>query len=292
MADSASLMLDAADREAVCGDLVESGESGLHSLQGVLSLIIRRRASYLREWRPWLTVICLTVPLSDLLSLQSRRIADGAAIYLWLYVNNWDWAIMHNPGFWLGFMQVAPSLFLSCIALASWSWTTGLLVGCFARRALWFQSAILLVVILAVGNFGMPQFLDHILVLRRARDFPNNAAVFFQNFYRQIFPLCLQLLLVGFPAWIGMLQGRRMDRFRRSAQLFLLTSATAAVGALICANLLWWQMRVWNIWPLRQPRLPSLMPVAIAGPAAYLLLTVLVRWIRPVVSHTRVFEDR
>jgi hypothetical protein len=286
MADAASLMLDSAERDAVCGDLAESGESGSQALREVLSLVVRRRAACLRGWRPWLTLVSLTVPLSVLVSLLSRRTADGTAIYLWLYVNNWDWTTIHNPGFWRELAQCAPGVLLSYLALACWSWTTGLLVGCFARRVLWFSGAVFFVVVLAVGIFGIPRFFDHILVLQRARDFRSNAAVFLEAFYRQVFPQCLQLLLVVLPAWRGMFQGCRMDRFPRTAQVFLLIAAAEAVGTLLSTNLLWWQMRVWYIWPLRQPRLPSMMPLAIAGPAAYLLLTSLVRRPRRCADHS------
>lgn len=287
MVDAASLLLDSAERDAVCGDLTESEESGSRALREVLSLVVRRRAACLRGWRPWLTIVGLTVPLSVLVSLQSRRTADGTAIYLWLYVNNWDWMIIHNSGFWRELAQCAPGVLLSYLALACWSWTTGLLVGCFARRILWFSGAVFFVVALAVSVFGVPVFFDQILVLQRARDFHNNAAVFLEDFYRRVFPQCLQLILVVLPAWRGMLQGRRMDRFPSSAQVFLLIAATAAVGTLVSTNLLWWQIRVWDIWPLRQPRLPSLMPLAIAGPAAYLLLLApLVRRDQPSASQS------
>jgi hypothetical protein len=284
MMATASLMLDSAERDAVCGDLAESGESGSQALREVLSLVVRRRAACLRGWRPWLTLVGLIVPMSVLVSLQSRRTADGTAIYLWLYVNNWDWTTIHNRGFWQELAQCAPGVLLSYIALACWSWTTGLLVGCFARRILWFSGAVFFVTVVAVGIFGIPHVFDHILVLQRARDFRNNAAVFLAAFYRQVFPLCLQLLLVVLPAWRGIVQGSQMDRFPRTARVFLLIAAATAVGTLVSTNLLWWQMRVWDIWPLRQPRLPSMMPLAIAGPAAYLLLTSLVRRTRPLAT--------
>ena len=286
MMATASLMLDSAERDAVCGDLAESGESGSQALREVLSLVVRRRAACLRGWRPWLTLVGLIVPMSVLVSLQSRRTADGTAIYLWLYVNNWDWTIIHNSGFWRELAQCAPGVLLSYLALACWSWTTGLLVGCFARRILWFSGAVFFVVALAVSVFGVPVFFDQILVLQRARDFHNNAAVFLEAFYRRVFPQCLQLILVVLPAWRGMLQGRRMDRFPSSAQVFLLIAATAAVGTLVSTNLLWWQIRVWDIWPLRQPRLPSLLPLAIVGPTAYLLLAPLVRRDQPSASQS------
>ena len=213
MADTASLMLDSAERDAVCGDLAESRESGSQVLREVLGLVVRRRAACLRGWHPWLTLVSLTIPLSVLVSLVSRRTADGTAIYLWLYLNNWDWALIHNQGFWRELAQRAPGVLLSCLALACWSWTTGFLVGCFARRILWFSGVVFSVVVLAVGVFGIPRFFDHILVLQRARDFGGNSAVFLEVFYRQLFPQCVQLLLVVLPAWRGMLQGSRMDRF-------------------------------------------------------------------------------
>jgi|ERR1035437_10630480 hypothetical protein len=88
MMAAASLMLDSAERDAVCGDLAESGESGSQALREVLNLVVRRRAACLRGWSPWLTLVGLTLPLSVLVSLQSRRTADGTAIYLWFYVGS------------------------------------------------------------------------------------------------------------------------------------------------------------------------------------------------------------
>jgi hypothetical protein len=276
MADKASLVLDSAERDAVCGDLTESRESGSRMLREVLGLVVRRRAACLLEWRAWLTLASLTIPLSVLVSLVARRTADHTAIYLWLYINNWSWTIIHNPGFWRELVQCAPDVLLSSLALACWSWTIGLLVGHFARRALWFSAAVFFAVVLAVGLFGIPRFFGHILVLPRARDFRGNAAVFLGAFYRQLFPQCVQIFLVVLPACRGMIQGRRMDVFPRIAQVFLLVAAATAVATLVSTNLLWWQVRVWDIWPLRQPRLPSMIPLAIAGPAAY-ILTFLVR---------------
>jgi hypothetical protein len=116
--------------------------------------------------------------------------------------------------------QCAPGMLLSYLALACWSWTTGLLVGYFARRVLWFSGTVFFVLVLAVGVFGIPRFFDHMLVLQRARDFHNNAAMFLDVFYRQAFPQCLQLLLVVLPAWRGTVRGCRIDRFPRTAQVF------------------------------------------------------------------------
>jgi hypothetical protein len=113
MAHRASLMLDSEERDAACGDLAESRESGSQVLREVLGLVVRRRAACLRGWRPWLTLFSLTIPLSVLVSLVSRRTADGTAIYLWLYVNNWDWTLIHNQGFWRELAESTPGVLLS-----------------------------------------------------------------------------------------------------------------------------------------------------------------------------------
>jgi len=76
----------------------------------------------------------------------------------------------------------------------------------------------------------------------------------------------------------GMRQSFRINQLPRSGRMILLTFSVAAAGTLVIQNLTWWQMRVWHIWPLRLPRLPSLMLLAIAAPAAYLLLTPVFRW--------------
>jgi len=287
MADTASFMLDSAERDAVCGDLAESKESGSQVLREVLGLVLRRRAACLLGWRPWLALAGLTIPLSVLVSLASRRTADHTAIYLWLYVNNWNWALIHNPGFWRELAECTSDVLLSSLALACSSWTAGLLVGRFARRIFWFSGAVFFAVVLAVDFFGIPRFFDHILVLQRARDFRDNSAVFLEAFYGHLFPQFAQLFLVVLPAWRGMIRGQQMDRFTRTAQMFLLIGAAAAVGALVSTNLLWWQMRVLDIWPLRQPRLPSMTPLAIAGPAAY-LLTTLVRRVRRFATQSSI----
>jgi hypothetical protein len=52
IADTASLMLDPPERDAVCGDLAESRDSGWQVLREVLGLVVRRRATCLLGWRP------------------------------------------------------------------------------------------------------------------------------------------------------------------------------------------------------------------------------------------------
>jgi hypothetical protein len=265
-------LLDSVEREAVGGDLAESGESRVQALREVLSLVIRRRTAYLGNWHTWLTLAALTIPLAAFVSLTARSTADGSAIYLWLYFNNWDWTYSKSLGFWHELIQCAQGVLLSNVALGCWSWTTGLLLGWSARRTLWLQGAVFFAVVVTVGACGFPQSLKHILALQRARDFQGNATVFALMFYRQVLPKILEILLVILPAWLGMRQRFRIDQLPRSGRIVLVVFSVAAASALVSQNLIWWQMRVWDIWPLRLPRLPSLMSLAITVPAAYLLL--------------------
>jgi hypothetical protein len=291
MTDAASGMLDPEEREAACGDLAESGEPAGRALREMLSLVIRRRAACLGDWYQWLNLVFLTIPLAALVSLAARRTADGSAIYLWLYLNNWDLNSIQTPGFWQELLQCAQGVLLSYVALACWSWTTGLLVGWSVGRTLWLRTAVFVAVVVTVGVCGVPQHFGHILVLQRARNFRNNAAVFVLAFYRQVLPKILEIFFVVLPAWRGMRQGFRIIQLPRTARVIMLILSAAVVGSLVSENLIWWQMHVWDIWPLRLPRLPSIMPLAIAAPAAYMLLVFLFR--RTSQSQDRPeFKDR
>jgi hypothetical protein len=272
LVDVASGMLDPAECEAVRGDLAEAGESSGQALRDVLGLVIRRLTSYLGDWQRLLALACLALPLGILLSLVSRRTADGSAIYIWLCISNCDWALLRNPGYWRELAECAPSVFLSYLALVCWSWTAGFLVPFLSRRTIWFSGGVFFSVLFCVGLLGVPRSLGHVLVVQRGRDFHNNAAVFVGAFYGQVFPQAIEIILVALPAWWGMRQSFRMDMLPSGRKVILLISTAATVATLVSQNLVWWQFRVWKIWPLRLPRLPSLMPLAIVGPIAYLLL--------------------
>ena len=87
LVDRSSRLLEPDEREAVRGDLAESGETGGQALRGVLGLVVRRQVALWKHWRPWLALIGLVVPLGMLLTLTSRATANGSAIYVWRYAN-------------------------------------------------------------------------------------------------------------------------------------------------------------------------------------------------------------
>ena len=274
LADAASGMLDPAEREVVSGDLAESGESGWQALRQVLSLVVRRHVLSLKSVGPWLVLATLAIPTAFLLSLVARQTADGSAIYLWMWINNSDWTIIQSAGFWQLVREYSPDILFSYVVLACCSWTSGLLIGWSARRTRWLSGLVLFAVVLAVGVLGAPRSFAHILVLQRARDFQGNAAVFLAVLYRQILPGTLEIFFVILPAWWGMDQGPRITQFGRGERGLMLLFSIGVLGVLVSQNLLWWQMRVWEVLPLRSPRLPSLAPLALVAPAAYLVLMI------------------
>ena len=79
------------------GDLTEADETGGQALRHVLGLVARRQASLWSGWRPWLSLLGVVGPLGMLLNLVARGEAHNSAIYIWMYVNNWDWQ-MAAPG--------------------------------------------------------------------------------------------------------------------------------------------------------------------------------------------------
>lgn len=96
--DVVSRMLESDERDAVRGDFAESGESGGRALRDLLGLVIRRQAALWTDWRPWLALVGLVVPLGVLLSVVSGWWSYGSAISLWLYSLFFRHVIPPNPG--------------------------------------------------------------------------------------------------------------------------------------------------------------------------------------------------
>jgi hypothetical protein len=276
LVDSLSRMLDASEREAVRGDLMESGEGAGLAAWNVLGLVMRRQIALWKGWQPWLALFCFVVPLGMLISLASRRLADGNAIDVWFYANNWDWHLVGYAGFWNEFFQIVPGVIMSFGALVCWSWTCGFVITFVSGRTIWFNGALFCVVLLLGEFLGAPRHVGQLLLLTRARDFHNNSAVFAIRFYRLTFPLIVQAVLVVLPSLWGMRQSLQLRKLSPVLNAFLWLFALATVLTLVTENSVWWQFRVWTMLPLRFPRLPSLLPFAMLGPMAYVLAAA--RW--------------
>jgi hypothetical protein len=232
LADLVSRTLEPDEREAVRGDLAESGETGGRAFLDVLGLALRRQSALWMNWPPWVILAGLVLPLGVLLCLISRRDADGSAISLWLYLSNWDPAYLGNPAFCRELAQHAGAILTGYFTLFCWSWSSGFLLGSMSRRRLPFHGILFSLFVLFGALLGTPpRHLGHALFYR-ARDFPNNAAVFDLPFYRIVFPLILQFTLVIGPSVWGMCHAERVASGRPLFRTLLWTAAIATLPAI------------------------------------------------------------
>jgi hypothetical protein len=126
-------LLGREEREAVQGDLMESGESGWQALLAVLGLVIRRQAGAWRNWRPWLAAFGLAVPGSFLLMGFSLSVSRA-------YQQSIGPSITQATG-----LSVRPGLSLllcNVILLIGWAWTGGFVLGSVSRRTVWVSAAL------------------------------------------------------------------------------------------------------------------------------------------------------
>jgi hypothetical protein len=126
-------LLERDERDAVQGDLLESGESPWQSLVAVLGLVVRREAALWTNWRPWLAAFGLALPSSFLLMGFSLSVSRA-------YQRLGDVTIRHATGLSLG---PGSALFLcNVLLLVAWSWTSGFVVGSVSRRTVWVSAAL------------------------------------------------------------------------------------------------------------------------------------------------------
>jgi hypothetical protein len=214
-------LLEPDEREVVLGDVAESGETGTRALRDVLGLVVRRQAAFWKDWRPWLALVGVVVPFGMLLSLLSRRVADGTAIPIWMYVNNWTWAYVSSSGFRLDLAHSAATVSLQYVTLACWSWTSGFALGVLSRRAIRINGVLFCLVLSLASILGAPRFRS-----------PGHEAVFSLVFYDVMFPLIVQLILVLLPSIWGMRQGMRLAVLPGRMRLFLTSIILATIALL------------------------------------------------------------
>ncbi len=168
LVEVAARSLEAGEREAVSGDFLESGETGGQALRDVLGLVVRRQAELWKDWRPWLVLLGLVVPLGVLLSLVSRMTADSSSIYAWMYLNNWTWTYLSNAGARADLIRYGAGVSLNYLALVCWSWTGGFVLGFWSRRTIAVNVSLFGVTLLLAELLGAPRYLGHWLLLPAA----------------------------------------------------------------------------------------------------------------------------
>jgi cytochrome c biogenesis protein CcmG/thiol:disulfide interchange protein DsbE len=224
LVDRLSGMLEPDEREAVCGDLAESGESGGRALRNVLGLVVRRQAALWKGWRPWVAMIGLIGPIAILLSLGSSRLDRFYDLQLWIIRNykDVDPAILSEIG--LSVRHGIALLVRDSLLLAFLSWTGGYAVGHLSRRRTRIDGAIFCLLVLISGLLFDPP--------NRQYNYDVSGWIFSRTFYTVIFPLISRAVLVLFPSLWGM-RIRAWPRWRNktlrgSVMLLMLTGVTSA----------------------------------------------------------------
>ena len=117
LAEMATIFLAPMDRDAVLGDLAETGTSGWSALGAVLGLVARQRMELWRAWQPWVgsgmafagSFLLLSVSFG--LSVDSRHLLRGERGY--------------------------GSVLCEALLMLSWAWTSGFVVGSLSGKTRW-----------------------------------------------------------------------------------------------------------------------------------------------------------
>jgi hypothetical protein len=258
LVETLSRMLDPDERQAVRGDLAESGVSVVTALRDLLGLIVRRQVGLWTVWQPWLALfgVCglAGVPLS--------RIAFRLNVDLGLQLM----AYRHGAHFGTSLTPDQDMAFLLCltVALLVWSWTCGFVLGSLSGRAVWLTWSVFYLIVL---DSAWARFvLSGNIILRDPRPLDLLMAT--------TLPLTIAPLLFTLSALGGTLLGVR----RRALPLraaYVLASAVTIITILTTWMSGWYETahEVWSggawhgvSWPLR------LLPfVLVSWPVAYLL---------------------
>jgi hypothetical protein len=122
LAEMATIFLAPMDREAVLGDLAETGGCGWSALGSVLGLVVRQRMELWRAWQPWVassvafagSLLLLSVSFG--LSVDSRHLLRGERGY--------------------------GSVLCEALLMLSWAWTSGFVVGSLSNKTRWVSGSL------------------------------------------------------------------------------------------------------------------------------------------------------
>ncbi len=200
--DWCSQLLEEDERDAVRGDMAEESAGLLTSSLSIADVVVRRELAGWRCWKPWVASIGVVLPCVLSLVVVAKNFADGSAIYLWLFANNSDAELLQQPGFWSGLWDCLPRLIIPASAVLSWSWCAGYVIGSASRQTR-RSSSILVCVLVVFALTGWTPAVPHAALSEQARAFFGNAAVFRNEFYREVLPRFTLLVLVLLPVLRG-----------------------------------------------------------------------------------------
>jgi hypothetical protein len=258
--DILSRMLEPDERDAVLGDLVESGATGGQALRDVMGLVVRRQAALRKDWHPWLALAGLVGVAGVLLSEIAFQFDAAIDLQVRTY-----WR--HGVHFGTGLSVGEDVVYLVCLFLGlfSWLWVSGFVLGSLSGRATWLTGTLFCLVVQS----------SYILRLLLPRGLTLPGA--------QLWALVLHMLRTSIPilpfllaAIWGMNRGAQL-RALRFQQVVLLAAIIVVLTSLVTWTTGWyetvrvtWSEGAWHAipWPRR------LLPLAtVSWPVAYMLAT-------------------
>lgn len=117
LAEMTAIFLAPQDRDAVLGDLAETGASGWCALGSVLGLVLRQQIELWRAWEPW---VASSVAFAGSLLLLS--VSFGLSVDL-------RHLLRGERGF--------GSVLCEALLMLSWAWTSGFVVGSLSGKTRW-----------------------------------------------------------------------------------------------------------------------------------------------------------
>jgi len=251
--------LEPPERDAVLGDLAESGASFGLAMRDLLGLVVRRQVGLWASWRPWLALF----GVCGLAGLSLSRIVFRLNVDLYKYAAHYATSLTASQ-------EVAFLLYLAS-ALLVWSWTCGFVLGSLSGRAVWLTWSVFYFVVLdsAWARFG--------IVLRMLDSLQGTLRLLMAT----TLPLSIAALLFLFPALFGAFVGVRW-RILPVRHTYLIGSVNVALAILATWATGWYDPAHLPAgwpgvpWPVRLLRF-----LLVSWPAAYLLVCSLPAGSRP-----------
>jgi hypothetical protein len=237
------------ERDAIMGDLAELGVTDKQAVREVVGFFLARQADSWKDWRPWLALGGLVVPLGVCLSQISLGLSETLSMHLGVY-----WHFGQHFGTGLTIIQETEALSCQALSVIAWSWVSGFGLASLSGRATYANA--------------MPFYLIWFFSAAALPLYPF-------TFGRTALPLILAILLFLLPSLSGMRYGLRL-RTLSLGHAVLLAAVVAALTILTTWTAGWWQTALqilsegtWHETVSWQDRI---LPFAVVSwPALYIL---------------------
>jgi len=223
-------LLEPHDRDAVVGDLLDSGENFFQGLRGVIGLIMRRQLGLWKQWYPWAALIGIVAIAGTSLS---QFVYGIEKFYSMTTVGAYFASVEHfNGKDWTTLPMAHDIVFFVCFAavIIIWSWVSGFALSALSGRTAWLMGPLLYLTVINFARIASASVRLHgkgappvpIFLLDRLEPFT-----------------IVQTLLFFVPVMIGMRSGLRRK--------FLTVRWTLAISALtFCFTIVLIGMSAWS----------------------------------------------